>query len=172
MGIVKNGVGYGKIDIDKGKKVMMEYTDPNPFKIFHIGHLMSNAIGESLSRLTENAGAEVIRACYQGDVGLHVAKTIWAILNDKNFDIADLGKKTLTERVKYLGDMYVKGSQSDEDTVAQREIVAVNKKIFDKSDKNINEIYEKGRAWSLDYFNDIYKRLDSHFDRLFFGRLS
>jgi arginyl-tRNA synthetase len=33
----------------EGKKVMVEYTDPNPFKEFHIGHLMSNAIGESIS---------------------------------------------------------------------------------------------------------------------------
>src|SRR3989338_6999128 len=33
-----------------GKKIMVEYTDPNPFKEFHIGHLMSNAIGESVAR--------------------------------------------------------------------------------------------------------------------------
>ena len=48
---------------------MVEYTDPNPFKIFHIGHLMANAIGESLSRVVEFSGAETIRVCYQGDVG-------------------------------------------------------------------------------------------------------
>src|SRR3989344_3500517 len=42
-----------------GKKIMVEYTDPNPFKEFHIGHLMSNAIGESISRLLQFSGAEV-----------------------------------------------------------------------------------------------------------------
>ena len=60
-----------------GKKIMVEYTDPNPFKEFHIGHLMSNAIGESIARLLEASGAKVIRANYQGDVGLHVAKALW-----------------------------------------------------------------------------------------------
>src|SRR3989344_3392156 len=47
--IIKNGEAYGKNTNLKGQKVMVEYTDPNPFKEFHIGHLMSNAIGESIS---------------------------------------------------------------------------------------------------------------------------
>ena len=56
-----------------GTQEVFEYTDPNPFKAFHIGHLMSNTIGESLSRLAQNRGATVVRANYQGDVGVHVA---------------------------------------------------------------------------------------------------
>ena len=63
--------------------VMVEYTDPNPFKEFHIGHLMSNAIGESIARLLEQSGAEVIRANYQGDVGPHVAKALFVLLEQQ-----------------------------------------------------------------------------------------
>jgi arginyl-tRNA synthetase len=62
-----------------GKNVLFEYTDPNPFKEFHIGHLMANSIGEALSRVAETQGAKVTRVCYQGDIGLHVAKTVWAM---------------------------------------------------------------------------------------------
>src|SRR5581483_9420026 len=62
-----------------GKKIMVEFTDPNPFKEFHIGHLYSNAVGETLSRLLESQGAEVKRANYQGDVGMHVAKALYGI---------------------------------------------------------------------------------------------
>ena len=72
--------GYGKNDNLKGQKTFVEYTDPNPFKEFHIGHLMSNTIGESLARILEANGAEVRRANYQGDVGLHVAKAIYGLL--------------------------------------------------------------------------------------------
>ena len=50
----------------KGKRVMVEYTDPNPFKEMHIGHLMSNVIGESVARLTEFSGTELMRANFQG----------------------------------------------------------------------------------------------------------
>src|SRR3989344_7462574 len=46
-----------------GKNITVEFSDPNPFKEFHIGHLMSNTIGESISRLLEYAGANVRRVC-------------------------------------------------------------------------------------------------------------
>lgn len=132
---LKKGENIGKLNIDKDKKIMVEYTDPNPFKIFHIGHLVPNAVGESISRIVEFSGANVIRACYQGDVGLHVAKTIWAIMKDGKFQL----------NVKYLGDMYVVGNNKyDEDEITKKEIVDINKKIFDKSDSEINKIYEDG----------------------------
>ena len=60
--IIKSGTAYGRNDTHKGEKIIIEYTSPNPFKELHIGHLMSNAIGESLSRLFEYSGAEVKRA--------------------------------------------------------------------------------------------------------------
>jgi arginyl-tRNA synthetase len=159
---------YGWSKADVGKKIMVEYTDPNPFKIFHIGHLMSNAIGESISRMIEGSGAKVIRACYQGDVGLHVAKTIWALKHEDGALNKMEGLKTATEKVKWLGEMYVIGTAHDEDASIQNEIIEINKKIFDRSDKEINSIYDNGRKWSLEYFDLIYKRLGTNFDKLFF----
>ncbi|MDP2652153.1 MAG: arginine--tRNA ligase, partial [bacterium] len=47
------GTEWGKGSVNVGKHIMIEYTDPNPFKEMHIGHLMSNAIGESIARLLE-----------------------------------------------------------------------------------------------------------------------
>src|SRR3989344_2042291 len=85
---------FGKSNLLKNKKVIIEFTDPNPFKEFHIGHLMSNSIGESLARIIEFNGAEVKRAIYQGDVGLHVAKAMWAMTNVKEMqEIALLNGK-------------------------------------------------------------------------------
>ncbi len=152
---------FGKLSINKGKKIMVEYTDPNPFKIFHIGHLMANAIGESISRIVEFSGAEVIRVCYQGDVGLHVAKTVWAIMKDGTF--------SSHQDVAYLGEMYVLGNtEYEENDTAKREIIEINKKIFEKSDAEINRVYDIGRKLSLDYFDLIYKKLGTKFDRFFF----
>jgi len=84
--ILNQGENVGKNEIlakEKTKeKIMVEYTDPNPFKPFHIGHLMTNAIGESVARILEHSGAEVTRANYQGDIGLHVAKAIYGLLKN------------------------------------------------------------------------------------------
>lgn len=159
LNLDKKGNEIGKINMDKGRKVMVEYTDPNPFKIFHIGHLMANTVGEAISRIVEFSGADIIRACYQGDVGLHVAKTIWAIMKDGKFQ----------SNVKYLGDMYVLGNNKyDEDEIAKKEIIEINKKIFEKSDSKINEIYSEGRRISLEYFDEIYKKLGTKFNNFFF----
>lgn len=143
----------------QGKKVMVEYTDPNPFKEFHIGHLMSNTVGECISRLVQFGGAEVQRANYQGDVGPHVAKGIWAIqkLGLDAGSVADLGKA------------YVAGATAyEEDPAAKAEIDAINKKVYDKSDAAVNDTYEKGRAASLAHFEELYKILGTTFDHYFF----
>jgi arginyl-tRNA synthetase len=58
----RSGSGIALGNAYAGREVVVEYTDPNPFKAFHIGHLMSNAIGESLARLIESQGAKVYRA--------------------------------------------------------------------------------------------------------------
>jgi arginyl-tRNA synthetase len=63
-----------------GKKIAVEYTDPNPFKEFHLGHLYSNVIGEAISRLFEACAASVWRADYYGDVGMHIAKSLYGLL--------------------------------------------------------------------------------------------
>lgn len=121
--VSKDLENFGKIKLDDGKKIMVEYTDPNPFKVFHIGHLMANTIGESISKIVEFSGAEVIRACYQGDVGLHVAKTIWAVCKSEEY------KNKIDLSIKYLGDMYVLGSEKYEtDEIAKKEIIEINKK--------------------------------------------
>ncbi len=142
--IIKEGSEFGKNENLKGQKTIVEYTDANPFKEFHIGHLMSNAIGESLARIFEWNGAEVKRACYQGDIGMHVAKALWK------------------------GD-YALGSKAyEEDETAKKEIQEINKKIYGKSDAELNAKYDEGRKKSLDEFEKIYKRLGTKFDFNFF----
>jgi len=158
--------GFGEGDAFRGKKIMVEYTDPNPFKLFHIGHLMTNVIGESIARLHEAAGAEIVRANYQGDVGVHVAKSIWGMrkLGDVPADSA-----TLAEKVAFLGRAYAAGSKAyEEDEAAKAEIGVLNKKIYERSDAEMNDLYDLGKKWSLDYFETLYVRLGTKFDHYFF----
>ncbi len=160
--ILEEGSDYGKNVVRAGKKIMIEYTDPNPFKEFHIGHLMSNAIGESLSRLIEFSGAEVKRANYQGDVGLHVAKAVWGM---RLKGITALG----SDNAASFGQAYAAGNEVYEtDADAKKEIDAVNKKIYEGESSELTALYEKGKRISLGYFETIYKKLGTRFDYYFF----
>lgn len=156
---------FGKNNSKEGEIIMVEYTDPNPFKPFHIGHLMSNAIGESLSRLVEYSGAETIRANYQGDVGLHVAKAIYGILQ-KGMPNAS---KSVNEQAEYIGECYSFASNLyEEDEEIKKEINKINKQVYEKSDEKINEIYMLGRVITLEAFETIYKVLGTKFKHYFF----
>jgi len=146
--VVKKKEKYGQGNAQK-KKVMVEFTDPNPFKEFHIGHLYSNTVGESLSLLLEAQGAQVKRVNYQGDVGLHVAKAVWGMqrkLEKQQLSIKELEKQDLSARVKFLGQSYTKGDQAYKKGTAKEDIETLNAKIFAK-DKEIQELYKKGRKW-------------------------
>ena len=141
----------------ENKKIMVEYTDANPLKEFHIGHLMSNTIGESIARLCESVGNEVKRACYQGDVGLHIAKAVWGALKQKEENGA----------IDWVT-AYPKGAQAYEDSeVVKKEIEEINKKIYSK-DPELFHIYEEGRKVSLEKFEEVYKKLGTKFDYHFF----
>ncbi len=171
-GILKKKEDWGKNEILDGKKVMVEYTQPNPFKPFHIGHLMSNAIGESISRIVEFGGAKTIRANYQGDVGPHVAKAIYGImwLSDADISIDKIGNiEPAGEIAKWIGECYTKGAQAYEESEAVKiQIDEINKKIYSRTDNEINKIYDWGRDVTLRAFEEIYKILETKFDYYFF----
>lgn len=169
---IEQGKEWGNNKTLDGKKFIIEYTDPNPFKEFHIGHLMSNTIGESISRIIEASGAETKRACYQGDVGLHVAKTVWRMLQ---IEKEEQSKGTQGDPFEFfddvviLGKAYAAGAHAYEnDLVAKQEIIEINKKIYLHEDQYIDKFYVWGRKMSLEYFEQIYKALGTKFDYYFF----
>lgn len=161
------------------KKIAYEYTDPNPMKEFHIGHLMANTIGESMSRLAELAQADVKRYSYQGDVGRHIAVTLWGVRFLK--DIWPDDSISLTDKVKFLGSAYVAGNtklkelkpteeteESEEYKKAIHDIEVMNQKVYDRTDDEVNAMYDQGREWSLLKFEELYEILGTKFDRYFF----
>ncbi len=180
-----------------GKRVIVEFTDPNPFKEFHIGHVYSNTVGESLARLFQYQGAVVRRVCYQGDVGLHVAKVLYGMMailpvipvsepestkGDPDFHqddtiadkINELEEKSLKERIAFMGQAYVLGSKLyEEDESAKKEIHELNAQVYkitqgSQDNPGVKELYEKGKGWSLDYFETIYARLGTKFEGYYF----
>lgn len=155
---------FGKSKSLDSKKIMFEFAHPNTHKAFHIGHLRNITTGECLSRLYEAVGAKVVRANYQGDVGLHIAKAIYGI-QINGFD----DPKDVKKRAEYLGKVYAVGATKYEESDEVKEVVSeINKKIYDKSDPEVNKLYETTRQWSLDYFDSIYKRVYTKFDRFYF----
>jgi len=153
---------YGKSKLGK-KKIIFEFGQPNTHKLPHIGHLFSYVYGNSTSRILEAAGFEIKRANYQGDIGLHVAKCLWAY--QKKNPVAPEG---LEAKVKLLQECYQEGSQAYEnDEKAKSEIDTVNRAIYSE-DSKISPLWLETRSWSVRYYKEFEARLGITFDRSYF----
>jgi arginyl-tRNA synthetase len=91
-----------------GKRLMVEYSQPNTLKAFHVGHTRNVSIGDALVRLNEAVGHHVVAANFFGDEGAHVAKALWMVSEwlrarptfDLDRDVPE------AERGEWLGAMY------------------------------------------------------------------
>ena len=154
------GSEWGKGSTEKEKRIIIEYSNPNAFKEMHIGHLVGTVVGEAVSRLIQNAGATLARDTFGGDIGPNVAKALWG-----------LRKNGISEPTTALeiGAAYTEGSNAYEsDPKAKAEIDALNQAIYADTDRELMELWRKGRDVSMEEFRRIWNLLGTHFDFEFF----
>ncbi len=154
----KSGYGKKKIKLTG----MIEFSQPNTHKAFHVGHIRGTSIGESLARIAEFFGEKVIRANYSGDTGMHIAKWIWCY---KKYH----AKEKLRGDESWIAGIYVDAiKRLKEDEELKEEAEEINRKLDSKEDKNLNELWKKTRKLSIDSWKEIYKQLGTHFDKHYF----
>ena len=76
--VIEKGADYGKTNVGGGKPVIVEYSSPNIAKPFHIGHIRSTVIGNSLYKIYDAMGYNVTRINHLGDYGTQFGKMIVA----------------------------------------------------------------------------------------------
>ncbi len=158
-----------KNPVHNNTKVMIEYSQPNTHKEFHVGHGRNVCLGDSLCRIFTYNGFNVTPVNYIGDEGAHIAKCLWGM--------EQYGGEKLNAAVKnkaeWLGQRYVEANNAlkeatpEEKVKIQSEISTILKAIESKSG-NYFDIWKTTRQYCLEDFDNIYKWLDVHFDHFFF----
>ena len=150
---------------EKGQTLMVEFSQPNTHKAFHVGHLRSAILGDAVCRILDYAGYKVIRANYFGDIGLHVIKWLWNYINYHQ------GETPPEDATQWMGEIYAEANQRlEEDPSLEAEVRALYQR-WDQQESEIVKLWEKTRQWSLDGFQDLYQILDIDFDRLYANSL-
>ncbi len=149
-----------------GQEILVEFGDPNPLKAMHLGHLYSAIAGDGLARLFEEAGAKVHRLSYHGDVGLHIAKCIWAVQQSLQETGENIDHLAASLSDKNIGELYALGAKSyEEDENSSNSIKQINEHIYKRDDEQINKIYDVLVPKSFEIFDQIFSELGINYEK-------
>ncbi len=147
----------------KKEKVMVEFSQPNTHKEFHIGHLRNVFVGDSLVKVIRKAGSQVIGANYIGDTGSHIAKCLWGITKFHSQENLD----EISNKAEFLGKVYTQAVQAiAENAEFENEFKNIQNE-FENGDPKLVDLWQKTKQWSLDDFQKIYDQLSVFFDVYF-----
>lgn len=153
---------YGFVQLSEKLKVMMEYSNGNTHKEYHVGHLRNISYGDAMSNILAASGYEVIRVSYINDFGIHTAKTIWNWKNNPEYANRDEPKGFL------LGKCYAQASQKiNERPEYKLEVSKIMQDIESRQGENY-DLWRETRDWSIEYFASIYKELNIKFAKIFY----
>lgn len=156
--IVSKKDDYGRSDLGNGKKVIVEYSSPNIAKPFHIGHIRSTVIGNSIYKIYDFLGYDTVRINHLGDYGTQFGKMICAYRR--------WGSKedVVREPIKSLLSYYTKFHQeAEEHPELEDEARAIFTKL-EHGEKEEVELWQWFRDESLKEFNRVYDMLGITFD--------
>ncbi len=149
---------YGKSNLGSGKNILIEYSSPNIAKPFHIGHLRTTLIGNSLYKVYKYLGYNVTGINHLGDYGTQFGKMIetykmWG--NEYNLEEDPINK---------MMDMYVRINNlcKEDEEVLNR--CRENFKQLEEGDEYCVNLWNKIKDLSMIEFNKIYDILGVKFD--------
>ncbi len=156
--IENEGADYGKTDDGEGKTVIVEFSSPNIAKPFHIGHLFSTAVGNSLSKIYKSLGYNVERINHLGDWGTQFGKLITAY--KKWGDEAAVEQSPMAELTR----IYVKFHEEAKENPALEDEAREEFHKLEIGDEENKALWSRFRSESLKEFMRVYDEMKVGFD--------
>lgn len=173
---------YGYSQKKTGHTIMIEYSSPNTNKPLHLGHIRNNLLGWSVSQIQKAVGHNVIMVNLVNDRGIHICKSMVAWLKFANgVTPADLNVKG----DHFVGDYYVRFDKEykaeikklvadgmSEDEAAKKSPILLEAqemlRKWEAGDKEVVALWRKMNDWVLKGFDETYKMMGIHFDKIYF----
>ena len=138
--VLSKGDDFGKSDEGQGKKVIVEFSSPNIAKPFHIGHIRSTVIGNSLYKIFDAMGYDVFRINHLGDYGTQFGKMICAYRHWGNAE--DVKREPIKTLLSYYTKFHVEVETHPELDDEAREIFAKLEK-GEKEEVELTRVFPK-----------------------------
>ncbi len=160
--ILQQGPAFGRAP-RRGQRLMVEFSQPNTHKAFHVGHLRNVILGEAVCRILDAAGYDVVRANYLGDIGWHVIKWLWNYLTYHAGEEPPAEDKTV-----WISQLYIEANRRLKENPELEPQVRALFHRWEARDPELVALWEKTRQWSIEGFEEIYRLLDVRFDRVYY----
>ena len=149
---------YGKAKEPNNKTVLIDYSSPNIAKPFHIGHLRTTLIGNSLYRIYKYLGYNTIGINHLGDYGTQFGKMIEAYkMWGNEYDLTE-------DPINKMVDMYVRINELCKNDEKVLENCRENFRLLESGDKYCTDLWNKFKDLSMIEFEKIYNILNVKFD--------
>jgi arginyl-tRNA synthetase len=173
---------FGKTDVGKGLKVMVEYSSPNTNKPLHLGHVRNNLLGFSVSQILEHNGYEVIKANLVNDRGIHICKSMLAWQKFGNGETPEssgikgdhlVGKYYVEFDKHYkkeIESLIAEGKTEDEAKKAAPLLVEAQEMLrkWEAGDEEVINLWKTMNGWVYDGFGKTYERMGVSFDQYYY----
>lgn len=149
---------YGVRQLGTGKTVCIDYSSPNIAKNFHVGHLRTTVIGNSLYKIYQKLGYQVIRINHLGDWGTQFGKLIVAY---KRWSSEELVKEKGIEELLHIYVKYNAEAEKDKGLISEAREWFVK---MEQNDKEALKIWNWFKEISMVEFKRVYDLLGISFD--------
>ncbi|MFA7301851.1 MAG: arginine--tRNA ligase [Candidatus Shapirobacteria bacterium] len=181
--IIKEGPNFGKNQILKDQRWVVEHTSPNPNKAMHLGHLRNNLVGMGIVRILKWNGAEVISDAVYNDRGIAIAKLMYGFLvhmKKNNSALSEISywlsnkNSWYTPEEKgikpdaFVTECYVLGEQDfkkDVDSEKETRDLVVK---WENNDLMVWELWKHVLGYAYQGINDTLNRLGNHWDKIWY----
>ncbi|MDG5814459.1 arginine--tRNA ligase [Chitinispirillales bacterium ANBcel5] len=154
---------YGALK--EGQKVVVEFASPNTNKPLHLGHLRNMSIGDSVSRILEYAGNEVVRTSINNDRGVHICKSMLSYSRRAKGETPQSARKKSDH---FVGDYYVLfNNESSKDSSWNDDAQEMLRK-WEAGDEEVVSLWKQMNKWALDGFRETYRRFGIRFDKEYY----
>ena len=173
---------FGTVEASSEKPVVVEYSSPNTNKPLHLGHIRNNLLGSSVASLLEATGKKVARVNLVNDRGIHICKSMLAWQLYGNGETPESSGK---KGDKLVGDFYVlfdkhykeeiaglvAGGMNEDEAAAGSLLMKQARELLRKweaRDEEILKLWNTMNGWVYKGFDETYKRLGIHFDKIYY----
>ncbi len=154
---------YGRSNVGDNKRLMVEFANLNTHKDVHIGHLRNLFLGQMLVNVLNINGYDVIPVAYINDLGLHVAKSVWAIMRFHKDE--EVSKE---ERIDFLRKVYIEATKAIEENQSYKEeVTQIFRNLEEQTGPEV-KVWKETWQWSVDFLESVYNELGLKLEKWYF----